>query len=256
MFDRIVAVNLKGMVMGCKHAIPADAGRRRRIDRQHRVRSRASSLAGCEPRTGRRRRGSCSSPGPLRGAVRAKGIRCNAVAPGLVLTPAVERLYTPEQLVESLALFPMPRLCLPEDVANAVLFLASDEAGYVNGTTLMVDGGASACEELGSRRTGRGGVGPTCWPSPGKGGLGWHSIRRSASLRRALPHHFRHVDPRAAALPAGARRSRWLHRGAGQNNQIIFGALLELLLIIADIGTAVVIVPIVRRQSEEGQSAT
>jgi len=37
----------------------------------------------------------------------------------------------------------MPRLCTPEDVANAVVFLASDEAAYVNGTTLMVDGGAT-----------------------------------------------------------------------------------------------------------------
>ena len=36
-----------------------------------------------------------------------------------------------------------PRLCAPEDVANAVLFLASDEAAYINGTTLMVDGGAT-----------------------------------------------------------------------------------------------------------------
>ena len=37
----------------------------------------------------------------------------------------------------------MPRLCTPEDVANAVLFLASDEAAYVNAATLMVDGGAT-----------------------------------------------------------------------------------------------------------------
>jgi NAD(P)-dependent dehydrogenase (short-subunit alcohol dehydrogenase family) len=38
---------------------------------------------------------------------------------------------------------PMPRLCTPEDVAHAVAFLASDEAGFINGTTLMVEGGAS-----------------------------------------------------------------------------------------------------------------
>jgi NAD(P)-dependent dehydrogenase (short-subunit alcohol dehydrogenase family) len=37
----------------------------------------------------------------------------------------------------------MPRLCTAEDVANAVAFLASDEAGFINGTALMVDGGAS-----------------------------------------------------------------------------------------------------------------
>jgi NAD(P)-dependent dehydrogenase (short-subunit alcohol dehydrogenase family) len=72
----------------------------------------------------------------------SRGIRCNAVAPGLVLTPAVGHM-TPEQLEAAKTLYPMPRLCTPEDVANTVLFLASDEAAFVNGTTLMVEGGAS-----------------------------------------------------------------------------------------------------------------
>jgi NAD(P)-dependent dehydrogenase (short-subunit alcohol dehydrogenase family) len=73
-----------------------------------------------------------------------RGIRCNAVAPGMVLTPAISHHYTtPEQLEASSRLYPMPRLCAPEDVANAVLFLASDEASYVNGATLMVEGGAT-----------------------------------------------------------------------------------------------------------------
>jgi NAD(P)-dependent dehydrogenase (short-subunit alcohol dehydrogenase family) len=50
---------------------------------------------------------------------------------------------TPEYIDAALALYPMPRLCAPEDVANAVVFLASDEAAYVNAATLMVDGGAT-----------------------------------------------------------------------------------------------------------------
>ena len=72
----------------------------------------------------------------------ARGIRCNAVVPGLVLTPAVANVSR-EKLELASRSYPMPRLCTPEDVANAVAFLASDEAAFVNGTTLMVDGGAS-----------------------------------------------------------------------------------------------------------------
>jgi len=73
-----------------------------------------------------------------------RGIRCNAVAPGLVVTPALKHHYTtPETIEASLAFYPMPRLCAPEDVAGAVVFLASDDAAYVNAATLMVDGGAT-----------------------------------------------------------------------------------------------------------------
>ena len=61
-----------------------------------------------------------------------------------MLTPALEHHYTtPERIEASLALYPMPRLCSPEDVAGAVVFLASDDAAYVNAATLMVDGGAT-----------------------------------------------------------------------------------------------------------------
>ena len=70
-----------------------------------------------------------------------RGIRCNAVAPGLTLTPGAVGNATPEYIEASLALYPMPRLCTPEDVANAVLFLASDQAAYITGTTVVVDGG-------------------------------------------------------------------------------------------------------------------
>ena len=61
---------------------------------------------------------------------------------------------TLEYIEASLALYPMPRLCAPEDVANAVLFLASDEAAYINAATLMVDGGATVY--MPSTRAGRG----------------------------------------------------------------------------------------------------
>jgi NAD(P)-dependent dehydrogenase (short-subunit alcohol dehydrogenase family) len=64
------------------------------------------------------------------------------VVPGFVLTPAnADATAETRELVSRS--YPMPRLCTAEDVANAVSFLASDEAGFINGTTLMVEGGAS-----------------------------------------------------------------------------------------------------------------
>jgi NAD(P)-dependent dehydrogenase (short-subunit alcohol dehydrogenase family) len=142
-FDRLVAVNLKGVVMGCKHAIP------------HMLAGGGGSIvntASVEGVVGRRVRAAygASKAGvvlltkSVASQYGPRGIRCNAVAPGLVLTPALEHHYTPEQIEASLAIYPMPRLCAPEDVAHAVLFLASDEAAFVNGTTLMVDGGATS----------------------------------------------------------------------------------------------------------------
>jgi NAD(P)-dependent dehydrogenase (short-subunit alcohol dehydrogenase family) len=71
-----------------------------------------------------------------------RGIRCNAVAPGFVRTPATAQI-SPEDAEAVARSYPMPRQCEPEDVANAVVFLASSEAGFVNGATLMVEGGAS-----------------------------------------------------------------------------------------------------------------
>ena len=72
-----------------------------------------------------------------------------------------------------------------------------------------------------------------------------------ALVRRALPDHVRHVDPGVAAVRACASSSGRFVAGSGNVNKIYLGALLELLLIIANIGTAVVIVPIMRRQFEE-----
>jgi NAD(P)-dependent dehydrogenase (short-subunit alcohol dehydrogenase family) len=141
-FDRIVAVNLKAMFMGYKHAIP-----RMLASGGGSIVNTASIEAffgrGLRPAYGASKAGVAHLTKSVASQYGRRGIRCNAVAPGLVLTPAVARLYSPEQLDASLPLYPMPRLCQPSDVANAVVFLASDDAGYVNGTTLMVDGGAS-----------------------------------------------------------------------------------------------------------------
>lgn len=70
------------------------------------------------------------------------GIRVNGVAPGVVDTPIAELVvHNPELAPQYLKTIPLGRFGQPEDVANAVLFLASDEASYVTGQTLVIDGG-------------------------------------------------------------------------------------------------------------------
>jgi NAD(P)-dependent dehydrogenase (short-subunit alcohol dehydrogenase family) len=141
LFDRLIAVNLRGVVMGCKHAIP------HMLERGGGAIVNTASIEGFRARGvravyGATKAGIVQFTKSVAASYGPRGIRCNAVAPGLVLTPAVAGI-TPAQLEASQRIYPMPRLCQPEDVANAVLFLASDEAGFVNGETLMVEGGAS-----------------------------------------------------------------------------------------------------------------
>lgn len=69
-----------------------------------------------------------------------KGIRVNAVAPGFIATEMVQKM--PENVVEGIsAKTPLGRMGKPEDIANAYVFLASDDAAFITGTTLSVDGG-------------------------------------------------------------------------------------------------------------------
>jgi NAD(P)-dependent dehydrogenase (short-subunit alcohol dehydrogenase family) len=141
-FDRLVAVNLRGAFMGCKHAIP------------HMLERGGGSIVNTASIDGFVGRGVRAAYGASKAGIvlltksvasqyGTQGIRCNAVAPGLTLTPGAVGNATAEYIDAALALYPMPRLCAPEDVANAVLFLASDEAAYINAATLMVDGGAT-----------------------------------------------------------------------------------------------------------------
>ena len=70
----------------------------------------------------------------------ARGITLNCVAPGFIKTPMTDAL--PDAAKEALAKrIPMGRLGMAEDVANAVVFLASDAASYITGQTLHVNGG-------------------------------------------------------------------------------------------------------------------
>ena len=75
-----------------------------------------------------------------------RGVRVNALCPGAVDTPLLRELYAkdPEEAARRLIHVPMGRFAHASELANAALFLASDEASYVTATTFMVDGGISA----------------------------------------------------------------------------------------------------------------
>jgi NAD(P)-dependent dehydrogenase (short-subunit alcohol dehydrogenase family) len=75
-----------------------------------------------------------------------RGIRVNAVAPGPIVTPIIERTGLPKEAIdqfvkETVAKVPMKRFGQPEEVAGAVAFLASQDASYITGVEINVDGG-------------------------------------------------------------------------------------------------------------------
>lgn len=71
-----------------------------------------------------------------------QGIRSNVVSPGMVVTPMSQAFYdTPGVTERRTAVVPVRRIGAPQDMADAILFLASDRASYVNGDEIVVDGG-------------------------------------------------------------------------------------------------------------------
>lgn len=95
----------------------------------------------------------CASKGGINAMIRAlalelapKKITVNAVAPGSIDTPGASQPDQPRTAAEAvrkqtIAMIPLARMGQPEDIANAVVFLASDKAEYITGQTIIVDGG-------------------------------------------------------------------------------------------------------------------
>lgn len=147
-FDRLVAINLRGMVLACKHALPGMRAR------QSGVILNISSLAARKPyplvgyKTTK-----CAVIGLTEqlAALNARfGIRANVILPGLMNTPmAIEARITADKSREEVVAerdrqVPLGRrMGSAWDIAHAAAFLASDNAGYITGVALPVDGGLS-----------------------------------------------------------------------------------------------------------------
>ena len=141
---RVMAVNAKGVFLGTKAAIPE----MRKVGGGSIINiSSIYGIVGSE---------TSASYHASKGAVRlftkaaaiqyAKdGIRVNSVHPGFVDSPMTERYHAiPEVRQDRLAKTPLGRLGTPEDIAQGILYLASDESSFVTGSELIIDGGMTA----------------------------------------------------------------------------------------------------------------
>lgn len=143
LWDTILAVNATGVFLGTKYAIPEmrKAGGGSIVN--------ISSISGMIALGG-------PAYNASKGAVRVftkvtavhhagDNIRCNSVHPGPVRTPMTESTYSdPNMLAQRLQSMPLGRIGTSEDIAYGVLYLASDEAAYVTGSELVIDGGYTA----------------------------------------------------------------------------------------------------------------
>jgi 3-oxoacyl-[acyl-carrier protein] reductase len=139
-FDLVLDVNLRGVFHGAQAALPALIAARGCI-------INTSSVVGLHGNFGQTNYAAAKAGviGMTKTWARefgAKGVRVNAVAPGFIATPMTAAV--PQKVSEKMsAAVPLQRLGQPEDIAAAYAFLASDDAAYITGTVLEVDGGMS-----------------------------------------------------------------------------------------------------------------
>lgn len=147
-WDRVFAVNAQGVFFGVKHALPPmlAQGSGSIVNT-----ASVAGLVGLRDRTSY-----CASKGAVIALTEqvaiqyaGTGVRCNCVSPGTVDSPWVGRLLgaADDPAAARAALVarqPLGRLGLPREIACAVMYLASDEAGFVTGTDLVIDGGLTA----------------------------------------------------------------------------------------------------------------
>jgi NAD(P)-dependent dehydrogenase (short-subunit alcohol dehydrogenase family) len=141
-WDRTLQVNLKSYMAGCKYALP------------HMLARGGGAIINTASGSGSHGDLARVAYGTSKAAIinltryvatqhGRDGIRCNAISPGLILTAASEKAV-PELLRMISEHVSTPRLGRPEDVAALVAFLASEDAGYINGENITCDGGMCA----------------------------------------------------------------------------------------------------------------
>jgi NAD(P)-dependent dehydrogenase (short-subunit alcohol dehydrogenase family) len=142
-WDDVIAINLKGVWISMKYQIPEMQKRGKGVI------INVASLAGLQ--AGGAGIGYHAAKFGVVGMTKAtaleyakENIRVNAVCPAVIETPMADRAFnTDKKLKNAIAMHPLGRLGTSKEVANAVCWLASDEASFVTGTALAIDGGAN-----------------------------------------------------------------------------------------------------------------
>jgi len=145
-WDRVQAVNTKGVFLCCKHGIPhlleRGGGSVINVASFVAILGAATSQISYTASKG----AVLSLSRELAVQFARQGVRVNALCPGPVETPLLLRIFgdDPAAYERRRVHLPMGRLAKPREIVDAALFLASDEASYVNGATFLVDGGLTA----------------------------------------------------------------------------------------------------------------
>ena len=140
-WDRVIEVNLKGTFLCAQAVLPPmkKAGWGRIVNFSSSAGKSVSTLGGAHYTASKA--GVLGFTRHLAKEVAADGITVNAVCPGLIDTEMVRTTITDERMDAYANSFPIPRLGNPEEVADLVAFLASDQAAYITGASLDINGG-------------------------------------------------------------------------------------------------------------------
>jgi NAD(P)-dependent dehydrogenase (short-subunit alcohol dehydrogenase family) len=144
-WERVQSVNLKSVFLCCKHGIPKllESGGGSVINTASfvAIMGAATSQISYTASKG----GVLAMSRELGVEFARRGVRVNALCPGPVDTPLLRELFAtdPERAARRLVHVPMGRFARAEEIANAALFLASDESSFVTASTFLVDGGIS-----------------------------------------------------------------------------------------------------------------